>query len=153
MGQVANAVKPEVRARQSRRPARATLRPAAGLLLALLAMTATGCAHTDPLAALSVDPVTTATIMPLSADANMLADEAAIADALSEGAFTEPLPWSNPSTGSSGVISAVANAADGGCRDFRTTRHAFDGIALFEGRACPAASGGLRIDRFGRTEG
>lgn len=48
--------------------------------------------------------------------------------------------WENAAAGSSGVISAVSQAAGGGdgeiCRSFRTTRASFDGIALYKGKAC-----------------
>lgn len=54
-----------------------------------------------------------------------------------------PLPWANTSTGSAGVVSEIHETADAGtrCRRFVTTRHAYDGIAQFNGQACLDGTG------------
>lgn len=61
-----------------------------------------------------------------------------------------PLPWANTSTGSAGVVSAIREQAKLGttCRDFVTTRHAFDGIAQYTGSACLNPSGDWSLVSF-----
>jgi len=46
--------------------------------------------------------------------------------------------WSNMATGTSGTISAVEQTAQRGkiCRSFQTTRQSYDGIGLYQGKAC-----------------
>ena len=46
--------------------------------------------------------------------------------------------WDNTVTGSEGMISAVAETKKGGhvCRNFTTTRSAFDGVSLYHGQIC-----------------
>ena len=61
-----------------------------------------------------------------------------------------PLAWANTDTGSRGAISAVTEDKDQGvvCRKFTTTRERFDGIALYEGRACMVAPGMWQMTAF-----
>ena len=70
-------------------------------------------------------------------------DKAAISAAISEWPPDLPapqaMPWVNIRTGSSGAITDLGAAADAGCRDFRASREAFDGVAVYRGRACRAA--------------
>jgi surface antigen len=53
------------------------------------------------------------------------------------------LSWSNPDTGSSGVVTRIAEATKSGvmCRTFQTTRLAFNGIGIFDGEICRASGG------------
>ena len=104
-------------------------------------------AGSSAISALSVDKTTTAAITPLSAESEIMSDETVIRDlvgALSQEALEIPQPWSNSLTGSAGVLSNFTTLTDGErtCRLFQTTRHSFDGIALFNGRACRRPDGG-----------
>ncbi|WP_158284914.1 RT0821/Lpp0805 family surface protein [Hoeflea marina] len=119
-------------------------------------LASTGCMRTgaDPLSALSVDPISTSTIQPLSMDAEMQADEAAIAEVIADAPSNQPLPWSNPATGSAGVITTLVDKTATGrtCREFRTSRHAFDGIALFMGQACRDREGEWLVSLVPQSE-
>jgi len=114
-------------------------------LPALLGLSACMGAGSSAVSALSVDNMTTAAITPLSAESEIMSDETVIRD-LVGGLSPEalPQPWSNTLTGSAGVISSLSTTTDGArtCRLFQTTRHSFDGIALFNGRACRRLDGG-----------
>lgn len=133
------------------------VRWAVGLFgVAVLALAGSGCSRSgmNAASALSIDPVTTATIQPLAADADILADSAVAGDAvaaLSPQDFGDPLPWANPDTGAAGVITALNEAAGerGPCRSFTTTRNGFDGVAQFDGRICQTPDG-WRLVRFDR---
>lgn len=48
------------------------------------------------------------------------------------------IKWDNTVTGSEGLISSVAETKKGGhvCRNFTTTRSAFDGVSLYHGQIC-----------------
>lgn len=63
-----------------------------------------------------------------------------------------PLPWANAATGSAGVISVIRENRDGQvvCREFTTTRHAYDGIASFDGKTCMAGDGKWSLLAFDR---
>ncbi|MCE7028147.1 RT0821/Lpp0805 family surface protein [Jiella avicenniae] len=60
--------------------------------------------------------------------------------------------WSNPETGSSGVITALNQQRDGDsiCRSFETSRQRFDGIALYQGRACTIGAGEWALIEFAK---
>ena len=128
------------------------------LLFAALAvaLSTSACSRSglNPAKALAIDPVTTATIQPLSADADILADSAIARDVVVEAAavdFVTPLPWANPETGAAGVITALAETRNdrGVCRTFSTTRNGFDGVAQFDGQACQV-NGEWELVRFDR---
>ena len=55
-------------------------------------------------------------------------------DAIETGTVT----WSNPSTGSSGLVSGIEQRKVAGqiCRSFKATRHAYDGVTLYQGDVC-----------------
>lgn len=137
-------------------------RPLTALSLLLCLVAVSGCmrSHSDPAVALGIDPATTSSITPLSADADLLSDEpviaATIAGATAISGTTErrPLPWSNPDTGAAGVITELSDAspAGGDCKSFRTTRHGFDGIALYKGRACRLGDGQWHLQGFARAD-
>lgn len=132
-------------------------------LLALampLALLASGCMRTngDAASALALDPVTTSAIAPLSAESEIMSDETVVRDlvaGLSSDALSGPHPWSNKLTGSAGVITDLAVLTDGGktCRLFQSTRHGFDGVALFDGRVCQRPEGGWQLVSFERSDG
>ena len=131
-------------------------RSLAALALVLCLVVVSGCmrSHSDPAVALGIDPAPTGSITPLSADADLLSDEPVIAAAIAGASDNRPLPWSNPDTGAAGVISELADAAQtgGDCKSFRTTRHGFDGIALYKGRACRLTDGQWHLQSFTRAD-
>lgn len=121
-------------------------------------LTLSGCmsAGSSAVSALSIDPQTTSAILPLSAESEILSDETVIRDmvgGLSPEELSAPLPWSNTLTGSAGVISSFTTLTDGAktCRLFQTTRHSFDGVALFDGRTCQRSDGGWDLVNLNRT--
>jgi len=128
------------------------------LLLAslMLLVIPAGCMQTisDPLMALRVDKTTTGTVVPLSVEADMLSDEDTIASAVGIARLGEPYPWSNSATGAAGVITAISPTTTNGrhCREFKTSRHGFDGIALFSGLTCQTPEGSWLIETFERVQ-
>ncbi|KGF67728.1 hypothetical protein LL06_20505 [Hoeflea sp. BAL378] len=118
-----------------------------------------GCmsSGSSAVSALTVDTATTGAISPLSADSEIMSDETVIRDivgALGQNELAAPRPWSNTLTGSAGVISGLTQSTEAGrsCRAFQTTRHGFDGVALFNGRVCRRPDGGwdlVSLDRAG----
>lgn len=103
---------------------------------------------------------TTVKTSSVGADAKgRVSDETTIRNAVSSADLARnagnPIPWANSASGSAGVISRIAEKRDETgrlCRDFDTTRHSYQGIANFHGRAC-AGDGGewllLSFDRQG----
>jgi hypothetical protein len=71
-----------------------------------------------------------------------LSDEAAIRSTIAAWmpgeVPPETVPWVNSNTGSTGAISRVADSAGEGrlCRAFQVSRESFDGVALYDGKAC-----------------
>ncbi|MBU2484860.1 MAG: hypothetical protein KKG78_07215 [Alphaproteobacteria bacterium] len=124
-------------------------------LPACLALSACMGGGSSAVSVLTLDKTTTASIAPLSAESEILSDETVIRDlvgSLGEDQLSTSQPWSNSLTGSAGVISNLTTLADGArtCRLFQTTRHSFDGIALFNGRVCRRPDGGwdlVSLDR------
>lgn len=49
-----------------------------------------------------------------------------------------PLNWANQETGSKGSIIQITESREGGilCRQFKTSRESFEGVALYAGLAC-----------------
>ena len=142
------------RAEKSRKLCRALLALALPACLAL-----SGCmsAGSSSVSALSLDETTTGSITPLSADSEIMSDETVIRDlvgGLSQEELSDPRPWSNALTGSAGVISNITVMADGAktCRLFQTTRHGFDGVALFNGRVCRRPDGGWDLVSLDRAD-
>ena len=86
-----------------------------------------------------------------------LSDEQTVRNAVSSADLartgSSPIPWANSASGSAGVISAIAeNRDDAGrpCRDFVTTKHSYQGIANYSGRACLGNSGEWLLLAFDR---
>ena len=128
------------------------------LLPACLVLSACMGTGSSAVSMLSVDPVTTGAIVPLSAESEIMSDETVIRDlvgGLSQNDFATAQPWSNSLTGSAGVISGLATLNDGArpCRMFKTTRHSFDGVSLLEGRVCQRPDGGWDLVSLQRPEG
>lgn len=119
------------------------------------ALVLSGCMNTlsNPVAALSVDKTTTASVPDKAPEAETLSDEATIATAVGFAKPGLPYPWSNSVTGAAGVITDIAdNYATGRlCRTFKTSRHGFDGIALYDGLACSTSDGVWMLESFEPT--
>ncbi len=49
-----------------------------------------------------------------------------------------PLSWANQDTGSTGTISEIRESKDDGllCRNFKTSRESFEGVAMYTGSTC-----------------
>lgn len=83
-------------------------------------------------------------------------DEATVQNAVTSADLGKlgkgPLPWANATTGSAGVVTAIREEkADGlTCRQFETTRHSYEGIAYFEGKACILNSGSWQLLGFAK---
>lgn len=87
-------------------------------------------------------------------DSSKLSDQNTIRNVVSALNFTQwgktPIPWANADTGSQGTITTIAETknATGLCREFETSREAFDGAALYRGRACMAEGGNWALTSF-----
>ncbi|SMF46239.1 outer membrane surface antigen [Xaviernesmea oryzae] len=85
-----------------------------------------------------------------------LSDETTVRNAVTsadlERLGNASLPWANTATGSAGVVSQIREARNEGhiCRDFMTTRHSYEGIAMFSGQACLTNSGDWMLTAFDR---
>jgi len=86
-----------------------------------------------------------------------VSDETTIRNAVSSADLARnagnPIPWANSASGSAGVISRIAEKRDEMgrlCRDFVTTRHSYQGIANFRGRACDGDGGEWTLLSFDR---
>lgn len=89
-----------------------------------------------------------------SPDANRLADQATIRNAVSsadvDGLNGQGIPWANPDTGSRGTVSALVESNERGvlCRKFAASRESFDGVTLFRGEICAAGAGTWQMLAF-----
>lgn len=98
--------------------------------------------------------ISTGTIPRPARSETSLSDEATVRNAVTSvdlaKAGANPLPWANTATGSAGVVSAIREDHDQGrvCRAFRTTRHSYEGIAVFSGQACMTGSGDWTLTAF-----
>lgn len=86
-----------------------------------------------------------------------LSDEVTVRNAVSSVDLSRSggsaIPWANSASGSAGVISSIAeNRDDAGrpCRDFVTTKHSYQGIANYSGRACLNNTGEWLLLAFDR---
>jgi hypothetical protein len=117
----------------------------------------TGCVAggMDFLSAAKVDrSVSTGTVPQAPVTTDSVSDEATVRNAVTSADLSklngQPLPWANASTGSAGVIDTIVENSDSGkiCRQFRTTRHAYDGIANFYGKTCLISAGDWQLLSF-----
>ena len=76
-----------------------------------------------------------------------VSDEAAIGAVVSawppDAAPPDTVPWVNANTGSSGAITRVSDAREGGrrCRTFTASRESFSGSTRYSGKACIGEGG------------
>ena len=109
--------------------------------------------------AMSVDPTTTGSITPApkTVDGDVVSDQRIVRNAVSAADIDQGssrFAWSNPETGSSGVITTLNQERDGDniCRSFQTSRQRFDGIALYQGRACSIGAGEWALIDFAKRD-
>jgi surface antigen len=135
------------------------LRAKSGILVAIgiAFLSLSGCVSggMDFLSTAKVDrTVTTGTIPQAPVTTDSVSDETTVRNAVTSADLSktngQPLPWANASTGSAGVIDTIVENANSGqiCRQFRTTRHAYDGIANFYGKTCLIDSGNWQLMSF-----
>jgi len=69
---------------------------------------------------------------------------------LSHSSLQEGMVWENSDTGSRGIISSIQPIKEGDrtCHAFKTTREAFDGVMVYEGKACETANGSWVLNQF-----
>lgn len=88
------------------------------------------------------------------ADTGKLSDQAAVKNVVSALNFSQwgkkPVPWANPDTGSQGTITTVAETKQQNtlCRQFQTSREAYDGASLYKGEACMQQGGEWLVTSF-----
>lgn len=103
---------------------------------------------------LAVDRMTTGSIPAPTVTSGLDGDEQAVARAVAdinlERRPNGPFAWANQRTGSTGVISSLEETDETGaiCRQFTTTVHRYDGIALFDGKSCRDANGEWNLTAF-----
>lgn len=91
---------------------------------------------------------------PQAPDSSKLSDQNTIRNIVSALNFTQwgksPIPWANPDTGSQGTITTVAEIKNdsGLCREFETSREAFDGAVMYRGQACMERGGNWALTSF-----
>ncbi|MFK4824200.1 RT0821/Lpp0805 family surface protein [Paenochrobactrum sp. BZR 588] len=87
-------------------------------------------------------------------DNETLSDRNAIRNVVSALDFStwgmKPVPWANPDTGSQGVINQVSEVqkTDELCREFETSRQAFNGVSLYRGETCMRKGGDWVLKSF-----
>jgi hypothetical protein len=71
-----------------------------------------------------------------SSDANVIGNAVSALDL--NAAAVAPLSWANQDTGSTGTISEIRESKDDGllCRNFKTSRESFEGVAVYSGSTC-----------------
>jgi hypothetical protein len=115
------------------------------LVLGITVLSLSGCVAggMDYLSEAKVDrSVATGTVPQETPSTDTLSDEMTVRNAVTSADIRklegQPLPWANASTGSAGVIETIVENNEGGqvCRQFRTTRHSYVGIAKFYGKTC-----------------
>ncbi|MBX3596941.1 MAG: hypothetical protein KF874_05135 [Rhizobiaceae bacterium] len=101
----------------------------------------------------------TSTVAPAGAasDAETQSDALTVRNAVSSADLSaldsSALAWANADTGSRGAISGLTEFNEQGvvCRKFTTTRERFDGITLYQGRACMISPGIWQMTAFAPT--
>jgi hypothetical protein len=126
------------------------------LLIACLTLPLAGCTSSlDMFGSDKVDrSIATGTVPGKPQSETSLSDEMTVRNAVSSADLGKmgdtPLPWANTATGSAGVVSAIRedNAQGRVCRAFRTTRHSYEGIAVFAGQTCMTGRGDWMLTAF-----
>ncbi len=136
-------------------------RNSAAVWLAALALPLAGCTSSLDVFGGSdkVDrTISTGTIPAKAQSETSLSDEATVRNAVTSADIAKvgsnSVPWANTATGSAGVVSAIWEDNSGGhvCRAFKTTRHSYEGIAVFSGQACMTGSGDWKLTAFNKQD-
>lgn len=131
--------------------------PAAGILLLSL-FGASGCMRSGLNAAdLQPDRSLTTGSIPKPPAATAQTDDGAVKEAVAAADPSDAahgIPWANATTGTVGVISYVEEVQDDArtCRKFETSRHSYEGVALFAGEACREPGQPWTLIGFGPKE-
>ena len=120
-------------------------RAAGALALVLIAAVPAGCARLGlPVGGAQTDPTVTNGTRPATA---ALADPSdweairrALATSLDKGDASH-VEWTNPDTGSFGIVTATASATGAACRAFDTTMSDLRGVRRYSGEACKLSNG------------
>ncbi|WP_394344598.1 RT0821/Lpp0805 family surface protein [Aliirhizobium smilacinae] len=129
----------------------------AAICLATLTLSLAGCTSSMDLfgGSSKVDrSLATGTVAGAPQSDTSLSDEATVRNAVTSADLAKmgasPLPWANAATGSAGVVSVIHedNAQGRVCRAFKTTRHSYEGIAVFAGQTCMTGSGDWMVTAF-----
>lgn len=132
-------------------------RRSCGFVIVLCGFLAGCSAGGATLAESNVDSSVVGSISPQTAasgDIQKLSDEATVRNAVTSADLAQlsgkELAWANADTGSRGSISALAESNEQGilCRSFTTTRESFEGVALYQGKACMAGPGNWEMLAF-----
>jgi surface antigen len=109
----------------------------------------------DTLSSAKVDrSLSTGTVPTAPVTTDSVSDETTVRNAVTSADLNklngQPVPWANASTGSAGVIDTIVenNASGQVCRQFRTTRHSYEGIANFFGKTCLLNDGEWQLLSF-----
>jgi hypothetical protein len=111
-------------------------------IIVLMAVPLTSCAAGTDLSKLNVDETIQTTAFDNKQNSTQISDAFIIRNAVSAVDLTNqhtiPLNWANHDTGSMGAISEIAESRTDGllCRNFKTSRISFEGIANYVGAAC-----------------
>ena len=86
-------------------------------------------------------------------DADAVSDSRTVRNAVSVADIADPdgrYAWSNPQSGSSGIISGLTEEREGVriCRRFTTSRQSYDGVSLYRGEACTNGEGEWALVQF-----
>jgi hypothetical protein len=96
----------------------------------------------------SIGPAEAAVAPDQASDGNTVRN--AVSSANLAAAPEKPMAWANADTGASGVITAIheVKAGDMICRQFRTSRQRYDGVAVYDGEACTKGQGEWTLTHF-----
>ena len=122
---------------------------------AVLSLSACVSSGLDLFSSSKVDrSVATGTVPQPAPTSDSISDEMTVGNAVTSADIQRlegrPLPWANASTGSAGVIDTIveSNASGVVCRQFRTSRHSYQGVANFSGRTCLVGLGEWQLLSF-----
>lgn len=125
------------------------------LYITCLALPLSSCTSTvDPLSRPEGNRSTTTGSTLATRSKMSLSDETLVGNAVSTADLSvlagSAVPWANTATGSAGVVEAIREESAQGrtCRAFRTTRHSYDGIAVFAGQTCTTGGGNWVLTAF-----
>lgn len=122
--------------------------------VAFLTASLTSCVSLDLFGGNSVDSTITTGSVSNRPNTASMSDDMTVRNAVSSADLSRmnnvALPWANTATGSAGVVNKIEEVSARGvtCRNFETTRHAYNGIANFEGQTCRVGTGEWLITKF-----